>query len=314
MMVGSMAEGPVGGWVADAWGWRAVFLVKVPFLLLMLALGYVTIPAGRRGESVAAGPRRWSPSEVVLVGSAVAAVLFALQQPAGRRLLALALLVAAAVLVAGWTRLPAAAPVVGLIRRRSFGLPVLALMLIASISGLMTFALPYFISDVLRHGPEALGVALLCFVAAGALVSPIAGALTDRHGAGRVAFAGGVLTVAGVLPLATLDAGAGAFDLSWRMAILGAGMALFNSPNMTSILQATPDGQGGTVGGVTNVGRTLGTTLGPALAALAWTASGGGLAGFRTAVAVLAGCAATGAFALLLARRPDASRKPAPSP
>ncbi len=56
-------------------------------------------------------------------------------------------------------------------------------------------------------------------------------------------------------------------------------MALFNSPNMTAILQATP-GEAGTAGGLTNITRTLGITLGPA-AALAWSAAAGGVSGFR---------------------------------
>jgi MFS transporter, DHA2 family, multidrug resistance protein len=38
----------------------------------------------------------------------------------------------------------------------------------------------------------------------------------------------------------TLAADASLLDPAWRMALLGAGMALFNSPNMTAILDATP--------------------------------------------------------------------------
>jgi len=47
MMVGSVAIAPVGGWLADAHGWRAVFLVRIPLLLLAAVLGWLAVPATR---------------------------------------------------------------------------------------------------------------------------------------------------------------------------------------------------------------------------------------------------------------------------
>ncbi|WP_344295228.1 MFS transporter, partial [Streptomyces synnematoformans] len=44
MMVGSVAVAPLGGWIADGYGWRAVFLSRVPLLVLAAALGWRTVP------------------------------------------------------------------------------------------------------------------------------------------------------------------------------------------------------------------------------------------------------------------------------
>ncbi|MGH8876518.1 MAG: hypothetical protein ACRD0P_04120 [Stackebrandtia sp.] len=87
-----------------------------------------------------------------------------------------------------------------------------------------------------------------------------------------------------------------------RLGIIGLGGALINSPVMTAILAATPDGQTGTAGGITNVARTLGSTVGPALTAMAWSLGGGGETGFDTGIIVLSGFALTAVGALFAAR------------
>lgn len=113
-------------------------------------------------------------------------------------------------------------------------------MLNASVIGLITFLLPFFISDVMHRGSGLLSAALVFFVATSALITPMAGMLADRFRPLPVAAWGGALTVAALLPMLTLTPDTGLAGLGWRMALLGAGMALFNSPNMTAILQTTP--------------------------------------------------------------------------
>ncbi|QEU95398.1 hypothetical protein CP970_34765 [Streptomyces kanamyceticus] len=79
------------------------------------------------------------------------------------------------------------------------------------------------------------------------------------------------------------------------------GQSLFGTPVNASIMAAAPPGMLGTSGGVGNTARTLGFTVGPAIAALAHGLGGGGAAGFRTGVVVLAVLQVAGILALLAA-------------
>ncbi|WP_280358504.1 MFS transporter [Nocardia otitidiscaviarum] len=302
MLVGSVAEGPLGGLIADVFGWRAVFLVKVPLLALMIALGYFTIPARRKmpnpppADSIS---RRSLLAEAILAGIGLTALLLALQRVGQGWAVSVVLVVVAVISLGWWFRLPGSRPVIALIRHRTIGLSTLALMLNASIIGLLVFSLPFFISDVLHRGPGLQGGVLLCFVAAGALVAPIAGTLADRFGSTRVAAIGSAVIVIGLIPMVFLGSDAEPIDLFWRVAVLGAGMALFNSPNLATILNAAPQQRAGTVGGLSTVARSVGTTLGPAVAAMAWSLQSGGVSGFRLAAVILAGLTGV-AFAALL--------------
>lgn len=306
MMLGSVALAPLGGVVAESLGWRAVFLIKMPLLALALWLGTQTLPLDVKRVSLRDRlplPNRSMLWETFLIGGAVTALLIAFEWVEQRPLMAFLLIIFSVSVLMGWARLKASQPVLALAAKRRFGLPALSLMLVAALIGLMSFILPFFMVDVMGRSPESLSIALLGFVLAAALVSPVAGTLADRFGAINIATLGAGLTVLGLLTLVSLDASASLFELVVRTAAVGIGMAIFNAPVMATMLEAAPPEMMGTASGISTVARMLGSTVGPAVAALAWSMSGGGLAGMQNGVWALATLALLGFLALLWARR-----------
>ncbi|MFJ8696865.1 MFS transporter [Streptomyces roseolilacinus] len=73
--VGATIGPLVGGLVAERWGWGAVFLVNVPVIVVILAVGARVIP-----ESKNPVPRRWDLTSVVLSVTGLAGVVYALKQ------------------------------------------------------------------------------------------------------------------------------------------------------------------------------------------------------------------------------------------
>jgi DHA2 family multidrug resistance protein-like MFS transporter len=301
MMLGSMAIAPLGGFVATAWGWQAVFLIKVPLLAAVILMGLRTIPLTPTPGARLPLPDRSALAEVVLLGGSVTALLVLIDQ-AGHWRVSVPVAIAAVVLAVLWLRMPGSAAIIALVRQPVLGLAQLALLLTAAMIGLITFLLPFYLAEVMVAGPEVLGIAILWFVAAAALLAPLAGYLADRIGPLPVAAIGAVLSIAGLATMFAMGPNVGVVGLSWRLAIIGAGGALFNAPAMTAILAATPTGQAGAAGGVTNVARTLGNLIGPAAVAAAWSLGGGGRAGFTAGNAILV-CGAVAALMALLAAR-----------
>ncbi|RKT52870.1 putative MFS family arabinose efflux permease [Saccharothrix australiensis] len=290
MTIGGMAGAPLGGVVAGAFGWRSVFLMKLPLLVVVLWLVFRSLRGDGRGLPA---PDRALWLEAALLGGAITALLLAFED--------LPWLVAVGVALAvGWARLPASRPVVGLVRQRSLGLPVLALLLVAGLGGLTFLLVPYFVSDVLGGSPEDVGVALLVFVAGVGALAAVAGNLADRYGPWLVAVVGTAVTVVGLLAL--LPPVGSLFDLSWRLAVVGVGQGLFNAAISTLIMSVTPEGRAGAAGGISATARMLGATVGPAVAALAAGWGGNGAGGFRVGVAVLAAVVVAGGAALVAGR------------
>jgi MFS transporter, DHA2 family, multidrug resistance protein len=57
-------------------------------------------------------------------------------------------------------------------------------------------------------------------------------------------------------------------DVVWRMALIGAGFGLFQSPNNRTMIAAAPRERSGGASGMLGTARLLGQTIGPALVAL----------------------------------------------
>lgn len=301
MTVGSMAGAPLGGLIAEAWGWRAVFLVKLPVVLAVLWVGLRTITRvpGRGLPRPAAALVR----EAALLGGAVAVLLLAFEQVDGRPLVAGALAAGAVGLAVWWSRLASSRPVLGLVRTPAFGITMISLLMVSLTGGLVAFLLPYFVSDVLRAGPNLTGVALLFFVGAMAPLSAAAGALADRFGNRVLAIAGSAVCVVAMLLLLTLDETSGLGDMAWRLVVLGVGAALYNPAINAAMLAAAPAGSEGLAGGAGMTVRTIAMTVAPAASALAWTAAGGGVAGFRSGIVMITVGVAVGLVVLLVPAR-----------
>ena len=303
MTVGAMAGVPLGGLIADVWGWRAVFLVKLPVVIAVLWVGLRTIT--RIPHRGLPRPGAALVREALLLGGAVAVLLLAFEEVHARPLVAAALAVAAIGLATWWSRLAASRPVLGLVRTPAFGITLISLLAVTFTGGLVTFLLPYFVSDVLRAGPDVTGVALLFFVGAMAPLSAAAGALADRFGNRVLAMAGSAVSLVAMLLMLTLDEASGLGDMAWRLVVLGIGAALYNPAINAAMLAAAPAGSEGVAGGAGMTVRTIAMTVAPAASALTWTVAGGGIPGFRSGIVMITVAVAVGLLVLLVpVRRP----------
>jgi MFS transporter, DHA2 family, multidrug resistance protein len=285
----------LGGLLTDTVGWRTVFLVNLPVVAVALALSGRAIPATRPGRAGLPRPDRAAVLDTVLLGAGVTALVLALGvlADAGSVLPAVALLVAAVVATFAWTRRPNARPVLGLLRIRPIAPSLVALLATAAGVGAINLLLPYTLAAT-GASASTTGLVLLVLSAAMAATSPPAGLLADRVGTVPVVFAGTLVVLGGAGWL--LAAPASPLGMLGPLLLIGVGNGLFAGPNAALLLDATPAGRTGASSGLAALGRTLGFTLGPALATLALGV--GGPAAGAGAVATLAAIALLSAAAI----------------
>ena len=101
-----------------------------------------------------------------------------------------------------------------------------------------------------------------------AAAAPIAGRLADRYPPGLLCSAGLIVFASGLLALAFLPAHPTIIGIVWRMALMGTGFGLFQSPNNRAMLSAAPRERSGGACGMLGSARLLGQTTGAALVAL----------------------------------------------
>ncbi|MBV9546391.1 MAG: MFS transporter, partial [Chloroflexi bacterium] len=149
-----------------------------------------------------------------------------------------------------------------LLRVRTFSLGLIAGLLSYAVLFGSLFLFPFYLERVLDQSPASTGLLLTPIPIALGVMAPVAGALVDRIGAATPTIAGMLAAAVALFALALAPA-----DLSATLvllALLGLGLGLFTPPNNSTIMGSAPANRLGTAGGILNMTRSIGTSLGVA--------------------------------------------------
>ena len=324
--VGLSAGPALGGLVLDLLDWRWVFWINVPIGLAGTVLGWFVLPPTQDLPA----DSRFDWKGAFLIAPALTAFVAVLHEgyawgatsPAllGCALLALILLT---LFVRAEQRADAPLIDLTLFRQSAFSAGnVAGLMGYAALFGLF-FLMPFIFVRAYRDSTFAAGLRLSIVPVMLGMVAPIAGALYDRLGPRLLTVSGMLICVVALLLLFAVLDGAPAPLVMLALAVFGIGQGLFISPNNSAVVAAAPASLTVEAGGLLNVMRSCGISIGVAAASslLAWrlavrTGSGHNTLHAETRhllaagrdVIVLIGSFAAMAGAISLARLP--SRRP----
>jgi EmrB/QacA subfamily drug resistance transporter len=299
-----LSLGPtLGGWITGAFGWRAVFLVNVLVGAVLLAA-----LTRLRGEWAGARGERFDLGGAAFYAAGQVALLLGLSRlttPGGA---ALALVGAALLgLFLGWeARVRSPVLDIALLRRNTvFAMSSLAAFINYAATSAVGFLASLYLQFVRGLGPGEAGLVMLSQPLLMMLVSPAAGALSDRVEPRVPASAGMALSALGLAGLALVGP---ATPLGWVVAalvVLGTGFGLFTSPNTNAGMGAVEPGRFGVAAGFLGAMRLTGQVFSMALAMLILSVRLGHVAAaaappealvaaLRIALAVFAGLCAVG--------------------
>jgi EmrB/QacA subfamily drug resistance transporter len=319
----AVALGPiVGGAVTQGLDWHWIFWINVPIGAVALPLSMRLLPGSYGAKE------RFDLAGVILVTGGVVAIVWALvrgDQSGWASAEILSCLVGAAVLLlafAAWER-RVNEPMVPLrlFRSRAFaaGNATTFFMTGAIFAG--GFLVTQEFQLARGYSPVSAGVCLLPFFATPMVISPIAGAVSDRIGRRPVMVTGLFLLTAGFVWVAirgSLSASWVELDVALLIAGIGISMALPTVP--TAVLNAVAPRELGKASGINYMMQRFGAVFAIAVASAVFAAQGhlgtaaGVTGGFRPALAVCAGFALVAALSALAITSPPAQRVPAPEP
>lgn len=256
-----------GGALVDTFGWRSIFLARVPLTLVTILLALLIL-----SESKPTARQRFD-----LRGAALAAV--------GLACLALFLTLGGRI---GWLSPPVMLLGIGsagalilllrlergvthpILHPRMLTHPLLVPVIAASFLMFMAtfvnlFILPFYVSDVLEVDARALGFLLMLTPVIGGAVAPIGGWLSDRMPPAYLTTSALIVSAAALFWFSALDAESLVEDVALRMALGGIGLGIFQAANATLIMGAVPRDRLGSGGALISLSMSMGIVTSVAL-------------------------------------------------
>lgn len=299
---GAGAGGPLlGGWLIDAVGWRAIFLVNLPIAAGAVVLALRFVPderddtrapldlAGATLATVALGAATWALTEWSATRQAGVAVL-------GTLALGLAAL-AGFVVVERRRGERAMLPLALFVSSDFVGLTLLTFLLYGALGGLLV-VVPYALIEAKGYTATQAGAALLPLPLVIALTSPLMGRLAGRVGSRWPLTVGALVAAAGcALALRVVHDGSYWSTVFPALLVISIGMAGAVAPLTTAVLASVQPGHVGVASGFNSAVARTGGLVATALLGAVLAAHGEALTR-PFAVAVLGSAAAAFAAAV----------------
>lgn len=280
VLVASAAQlaGPVvGGFFAANLSWSWVFWFNVPFGIIGIVWAAITL----RGIPSKGTREKFDVSGNILVLFALAGCIYSLSEGGTMGWLSPSVLIGWGIFLVAtpiflWVEWKSTSPLMNL---RLFGQRRYAAAYVATFfnsfarTGVVLLIALY--EQTINHNtPFAAGVAVLPVTVGMIVLSPVAGSLSSRFDARVLSSTGLVLSGIGILSLfVALDTPSGRIVDAIGMFLVGAGSALFMTPNTSSIMMSVHTNQRGSANGLRSMLQNMGQVMSTALSLMLVTAA-----------------------------------------
>lgn len=256
-----LSSGPViGGLLTQYFGWRSIFMFLIPVGIASL---YLIFKKMKPEWSEAQGEKfDWKGS--VIYGLSIASFMYGfskLPSAQGWTFLGLALLFAIIfVLVEKRIKNPVF-EIRLILRNRVFAFSGIAALIHYSATAATGFFISLYLQYLKGFDAQTAGFIMISQPVMMALLSPLAGKLSDRYNPGVIASSGMGLTATGLIMLCFINEMTAIYLIITMLVIMGVGFALFSSPNSNAIMSSVEKKYLGVASGVVGTMRMVGQML-----------------------------------------------------
>jgi len=256
-----LSGGPVlGGLLTQHFGWRSIFGFLVPLGIVSLYLIFKKMKpewAESKGEKF-----DWQGS--VIYGVSLASFMYGfskLSSSAGWIFLGAGTLFGIVFVLFEKATVNPVFDIRLILRNRVFAFSGIAALIHYSATSATGFFISLYLQYLKGFDARTAGFIMISQPVMMALLSPLAGRLSDKYNPGVIASAGMGLTATGLIMLCFVHESSSVFLIISLLAIMGTGFGLFSSPNSNAIMSSVEKKHLGIASGVVGTMRMVGQML-----------------------------------------------------
>ncbi|MGW8160501.1 MAG: MFS transporter [Desulfoprunum sp.] len=266
---GLMSGPVVSGLLIQYFSWRGIFLVTLPLSLSMFVVGRFQLRLNQ--ESLVARLNRsydWKGFFLWAVSILLFVNLISFYEIMSIRIIALMiiclLLVSIAFVLVERRVQDPLMPCI-LFRRRYFSTASITAALSFTVLFIVILIIPFYLDTILQLPANRIGLVMLALPSSLVIVSPLAGWLYDHIGARILTTSGLAVCSLAIFSMTRFDTQTPIIEILVKLSFLGAGQAIFLSPNSASILSKVEERYTGIASGILATARNLGMLVGVGL-------------------------------------------------
>ncbi len=271
-----LAMGPVvGGFLTQQWGWRSVFYLSA---LVGLAALLLSVPKLKEQGPVKEGQKLDMAGTLYYFIGLISLVYGSsnLSQPFGWPLIGAGLVFMGFFV---WQCRRSAFPIFDIAlftRNKLFAFSNIAALINYSATASIVFLMSLYLQKIQGSSPRQAGMILIAQPVIMALVSPVAGRLSDRIEPRKLASLGMFLNSVGLLLFAFIDESSSQASIIVILLLMGLGFGIFSSPNMNTIMSSVEKPQLGIASGTAATMRIVGQMVSMTIVMLIFSIQFGG--------------------------------------
>lgn len=253
-----LALGPaIGGIMSGFLGWRSIFLVNLPVGILDFFFCFTILKRSLKS------PVKWDIPGTVLQFVCLFLTVYTLnmvEQASYTTSIITGSLAIISLMLFIYQELRTENPVLDLklFKKKTFSAFNVSLHFNYLCMYMMFFTVPFYLQKVLHLDQATTGLVLTASPVIMMAVSPLSGMLADKFGSRLPAFLGGVISAVALISMTQLSVNSTAGDVFIRLALLGLGAALFQSPTNRALMSQLPSEKAGVASGIIATTRNLG--------------------------------------------------------
>ena len=256
-----LAVGPTaGGFITYYWGWQAIFIISSMLGLLVMIVAIIYLGT----DHIKSDTSQLDYKGALMYALALAAMVYGssvIKTLLGQMILSSGVLLLVLFIWQQGKSTIAFFPVKEFKVNRLFAFSNLAALINYSATFAIVFLISLYLQKVLGFSPRTAGSILIAQPVIMALLSPIAGRLSDKYEPRQLASAGMLICSIGLGLFIHLNAQSSVCFIIANLAFIGLGFALFSSPNMNTIMSSVEQNKAGMASGISATMRVLGQIL-----------------------------------------------------